>query len=67
VLIDGTLSSLDAKVARHVFEYGIKDLSRDKIVMMVTYDLDQAAEMDYVMFMEDGQLKTLAKSNEFFN
>ena len=34
---------------------------------MVTYDLDQAAEMDYVMLMENGKIKSLKRSAEFFN
>lgn len=58
VLIDGSLSALDARVARQIMDNGIiKGLCRDKIVIMVTYDLDQAAEMDYVMLMENGSIK----------
>ena len=41
VLIDGTLSSLDARVARQVLENAIKgELCEEKIVFLVTYDLD---------------------------
>ena len=45
---------------------GIKELCSDKIVFLVTYDLDQAQEMDYVMLMEDGKIKQLKTSTEFF-
>ena len=62
MLIDGSLSALDARVARHVMERAIKDLCKDKIVLLVTYDLDQAAELEYVMHMESGMIKTLKKS-----
>ena len=43
MMIDGTLSSLDAVVASKILEE-IKngDLFKDTIVLMVTYDLDQA-------------------------
>ena len=54
VLIDGTLSSLDALVARKVLENAIKgDLCRDKVVFLVTYDLDQASEMDFILYVSD--------------
>ena len=54
VLVDGTLASLDAKVARQVLENVIKgDLCEDKIVFLVTYDLDQASEMDYILHVDD--------------
>ena len=41
MLIDGTLSSLDSRVAAKILKE-IKDgeLFQDKIVLMVTYDLD---------------------------
>lgn len=32
------------------------DLCEDKIVLLVTYDLDQAAEMDLVMYLENGSI-----------
>jgi len=43
MLIDGTLSSLDAKVAGKIIqEMKNGELFKQKIVFMVTYDLDQA-------------------------
>ena len=43
LLIDGALSSLDSKVARAIIEQ-IKEgeLFKDKMVLLVTYDIDQA-------------------------
>jgi ABC-type transport system involved in cytochrome bd biosynthesis fused ATPase/permease subunit len=59
VLIDGSLSALDARVARHITDHAINGaLCKDKIVLLVTYDLDQAADMEYVMLLEGG---TIAK------
>jgi hypothetical protein len=40
VLIDGSLSALDARVAREIMEKSIKGLCKDKIVFLITYDLD---------------------------
>jgi ABC-type bacteriocin/lantibiotic exporter with double-glycine peptidase domain len=40
ILIDATLSSLDAKVSAHVFANAIRGLCKDKLVFLVTYDLD---------------------------
>jgi len=66
ILIDGSLSALDARVARHILDNAIRgDLCSDKIVLMVTYDLDQAAEMDYVLLVKEG-LVSVQRSAEFF-
>eukprot|EP00351_Strombidinopsis_sp_SopsisLIS2011_P006020 CAMPEP_0116875756 /NCGR_PEP_ID=MMETSP0463-20121206/7826_1 /TAXON_ID=181622 /ORGANISM="Strombidinopsis sp, Strain SopsisLIS2011" /LENGTH=125 /DNA_ID=CAMNT_0004521935 /DNA_START=1797 /DNA_END=2174 /DNA_ORIENTATION=+ len=65
VLIDGTLSSLDARVSKLCLDKGIKTLCKDKTVILVTYDLDQAQQMDYVMLMKDGGIEYLQTSQEF--
>jgi hypothetical protein len=31
-------------------------LCRDKIVLLVTYDLDQVADMEYTMLLEQGAI-----------
>ena len=42
-------------------------LFKDKIVFMVTYDLDQAQQMDWVLHLSDsGELARSASSKEFF-
>ncbi len=43
VLVDGTLSSLDAATSKQVMEKAILGLCADKLVVFVTHDLDQAA------------------------
>ena len=58
MLIDGTLSSLDARVSAKILEE-IKqgELFADKIVLMITYDLDQAQQLDWVLHIsDDGKL-----------
>lgn len=56
ILIDGTLSSLDAKIAKLVMERAVLGLSADKCVVLVTHDLDHAAQMDSVIYLK-GSLK----------
>jgi len=54
VLIDGSLSSLDARVARQIINNLVHgEQTKEKIVVMVTYDNDQAAEMDYIVRITD--------------
>lgn len=59
MLIDGTLSSLDSKVASNILqEIKHGELFAEKIVLMVTYDLDQASQLDWVLHISDkGTLK----------
>lgn len=54
ILIDGTLSSLDARVSSDILTQ-IKqgDIFKNKLVILVTYDLDQAEQMDWVIHMSD--------------
>ena len=54
ILIDGSLSSLDSRVARRVLDnLRSGELTRDKIVFLVTYDQYQATEMDYILHITD--------------
>lgn len=54
MLIDGSLSSLDARVARQLLDNLVHgEITKDKIVVLVTYDLDQATEMDYILHVTD--------------
>lgn len=68
ILIDGTLSSLDSRVAHSIInEIKEGELFADKLVILVTYDLDQAEQMDWIVHMgEDGRLLTSESSQEFF-
>lgn len=55
VLIDGTLSSLDAKIAKKVMDRVVLGLCEDKLVVFVTHDLDHAAQMDSVIYLKGNQ------------
>ena len=52
VLIDSSLSTLDAKVSKKVLQRGIFDLCEEKLVIFVTHDLNHASQMDYVIHLE---------------
>lgn len=69
MLIDGTLSSLDSRVASNILnEIKNGELFADKIVLMVTYDLDQASQLDWVLHISDtGSLKSSSSTSEFFS
>ena len=66
VLIDGTLSSLDVRVSQHVFKKAILELCEEKLVIFVTYDPMQAAQMDYVLHLDvEGEPYRLYEGEEF--
>ena len=53
VMIDCTLSSLDAKVSKEVMERAVLELCKDKTVIFVTHDLDHASQMDRMIYFSD--------------
>ena len=60
VLVDASLASLDARTSRHVFENAIKgDVAGDRIVILVTYQTAQAAELDHVVVIGDEKVRVL--------
>lgn len=68
VLIDGALSSLDSRVSAEILKQ-IKesDLFKNKLVILVTYDLDQAEQMDWVIHMSDtGSIEASMSTKDFF-
>ena len=52
VLIDATLSSLDQKTSKNVMQRAILGLCSSKAVVYVTHDLDQAAQMDKIIYVK---------------
>ena len=69
LLIDGTLSSLDSRVAASILkEMRLDGLMADKLVVLVTYDLDQAERMDWVIHMgSGGEVAANMSAAEFFD
>lgn len=41
-------------------------LCKDKLVLLVTYDLDQAAAMEHVLLMDKGAVQRYCPSEDFF-
>jgi len=57
-LLDDPFSAVDSKVARDMFENGLKgDLLRNKTLVLVTHHLHFAKESDYVVVMNDGKIQ----------
>jgi ABC-type transport system involved in cytochrome bd biosynthesis fused ATPase/permease subunit len=67
-MIDGTLSSLDARVAHKIIsEIKSGEMFAEKLVLLITYDLDQAQQMDWIMHMgDDGRLLANESTETFF-
>ena len=52
MLIDGTLSSVDQKTSNKVMDRAVLGLCADKLLIYVTHDLEQASQMDKVIFLK---------------
>ena len=53
ILIDGALGTLDVKIAKKVMDNAVLGLCHDKLVILVTHDLDQAARLDSVIYLRE--------------
>ena len=51
-MIDSSLSALDVKVQNKVFDRAVQDICRDKLVILVTHDLNLASRMDKVIYIQ---------------
>ncbi|XP_017097852.2 probable multidrug resistance-associated protein lethal(2)03659 [Drosophila bipectinata] len=54
-LLDDPLSAVDTHVARHIFEKCIRGYLRDRIVILVTHQLQFIQQCDEVMVLDKGQ------------
>ena len=66
VLIDSSLSTLDSRVSSKVLKRAINKLCQDKLVFFVTHDLNHAAQMDHVIYMQDKGKQSLVLNAEEF-
>ena len=53
ILIDCTLGSLDQKTSKKVMERAILGLCADKLLIYATHDLEQAAQMDKIILIQE--------------
>lgn len=56
-LLDDPLSAVDAHVGRHLFDSCIKDFLRDKLVILVTHQLQYLPTADQVLLMNHGVIE----------
>lgn len=55
-LLDDPLSAVDTHVSRHLFEQCIKDFLKDKIVILVTHQLQYLQSVDQIILLEHGKI-----------
>ncbi|KAI9890027.1 MAG: hypothetical protein M1814_004543 [Vezdaea aestivalis] len=56
VLMDDPLSAVDAHVGRHIFDYAITGLLKDKCRILATHQLHVLNRCDRILWMEDGRI-----------
>jgi len=60
-LLDDPLSAVDSRVGRIIFNKAIKEMLKEKTVILVTHHLDYAKEADRVVVMKDGGIEAQGK------
>lgn len=55
-LLDDPLSAVDAHVSRHLFDQCIKDFLKDKVVVLVTHQLQYLQSVDQIVVLDHGKL-----------
>lgn len=53
-LLDDPLSAVDPEVCKHLFDECIKGFLRDKIVILVTHQLQYLSQVDHIIIMSHG-------------
>lgn len=53
-LFDDPISAVDARVAKKIFQNCIKPLAKDKIVILVTHQINYIEECDEAIVMDNG-------------
>ncbi|XP_074025677.1 probable multidrug resistance-associated protein lethal(2)03659 isoform X3 [Leptinotarsa decemlineata] len=57
-LLDDPLSAVDTHVGKELFEQCITGYLKNKIVVLVTHQIQYLQEVDHILFLEDGNPKT---------
>lgn len=55
-LLDDPLSAVDSHVGRHLFENCVKKFLKDKIVILITHQLQHLSAMDRIIVLENGRV-----------
>ncbi|CAG9800858.1 unnamed protein product [Chironomus riparius] len=58
-LLDDPLSALDSHVGRHLFDNCIKNFLKDKLVILVTHQLQYLERVDQIILLEDGKTQAI--------
>lgn len=58
-LLDDPLSAVDAHVGKHLFEKCIKEYLKDKLVILVTHQLQYLPAVDQIVLLEKGHVKAV--------
>ncbi|MGI5852194.1 MAG: phosphate ABC transporter ATP-binding protein, partial [Caldicoprobacterales bacterium] len=67
ILLDEPCSALDIKNTANI-ESMLLDLKKDYTIIIVTHNLAQAKRIaDYVIYMEDGVIAEIGKTDEIFD
>lgn len=56
-LLDDPLSAVDPHVCKHIFDECIKGFLRDKIVILVTHQLQYLSQVDHIVIMSHGRIQ----------
>ncbi|XP_070499202.1 probable multidrug resistance-associated protein lethal(2)03659 [Chironomus tepperi] len=56
-LLDDPLSAVDSHVGRHLFDNCIKNFLKDKLVILVTHQLQYLQGVDQIILLEDGKIQ----------
>ena len=56
-LLDDPLSAVDTKVAKNLFNKAIREILRDKTVILATHQVHFAREAEKIVVLENGELK----------
>ncbi|KAH0552967.1 hypothetical protein GP486_006837, partial [Trichoglossum hirsutum] len=59
VLLDDPLSAVDAHVGRHIFDYAICGLLKDKCRILATHQLHVLSRCDRIIWLEDGKIEAI--------
>eukprot|EP01125_Pyxidicula_operculata_P021880 TRINITY_DN8721_c0_g1_i1.p1 TRINITY_DN8721_c0_g1~~TRINITY_DN8721_c0_g1_i1.p1 ORF type:complete len:1258 (+),score=294.88 TRINITY_DN8721_c0_g1_i1:29-3775(+) len=63
-ILDSPLSAVDQHTAVHIFQHAIKDMLKDKTIVLVTHQLQLLSQCDYIAIMKHGEMGYFGKYSE---